>query len=119
MYSHTIKDLSYCVDVLDLIRSEECYYCSFSTDLYDCTYVTFSQSCSQSQHLSYCVGVKYSSYCVGLENVTYHILNKSYTKEEYIEKINNMSQSELLEQYEILYNEYGKPPRIINCENVQ
>lgn len=34
LYSTTIKNLKDCIDILDVVRAEECYECSYSSDLY-------------------------------------------------------------------------------------
>lgn len=81
-------------DLLDCYRSIEselcyecvginkCYNCRWSEEIDSCVNCYFCQSCYGSNN---CIG------CVNLRNKSYYIFNKQYTKEEYTEKIKELS----------------------------
>lgn len=86
-YSYVGKNITDCVDCLSIWDSEMCYECidcnncyriRFSQESHDCRDSFFLYSC---RNCSDCIG------CVNLINQSYCILNKKYTKEEYLEKL--------------------------------
>ena len=73
-----VGDVEHCYDSIDIEKSsglrfcQNCVGCSDSYLLYDC------RNCVS------CFG------CVGLRNKNFHIFNKAYTKEEYVEEIKRL-----------------------------
>ncbi len=76
----------YCVDTYLARESEYCYEC---IDCEKLSHSIFSQECSNSLDLVYCFDCKNCQDCigcVGLRGQKYNIFNKTYTREEYLDK---------------------------------
>jgi len=87
MYGDGMVRVKDCLDVKFVYDSElsyenlmitKCYRCSFCQDVEGSNDLVFCQDCVGCNN---CVG------CFGLRNKAYHIFNKSYSKEDYQEKI--------------------------------
>ncbi len=85
-YSHYLNYSRNCFDNLYSIRNENCYEC---LDIENCYGLMHSQSCLNCRdslflydcrNCSDCIG------CTGLRNKKHHIMNKPYTKEDYLKK---------------------------------
>ena len=82
-YGHVVWSSRDCIDCLYLFKSELCYE---STDCVNCNKLFYSQDCEDcfdSIGLFDCRGCSNCIGCVGLQQKTYHIFNKSVTKDEY------------------------------------
>ncbi|MCX6722901.1 MAG: hypothetical protein NT094_02410 [Candidatus Staskawiczbacteria bacterium] len=80
----------YCVDTYLARECEYCYECVDCEKLSNCL---FCQDCSNSLNMLYCFDCKNCNDCigcVGLRSKQYYIFNKSYFKEEYTEKKNQL-----------------------------
>ncbi|EKE26277.1 MAG: hypothetical protein ACD_4C00348G0007, partial [uncultured bacterium (gcode 4)] len=82
-YSYTIAFSKDCSDILWGINLQNCYECVKSQNSYGCKYCFNIDNCSESQYLKNCIWVKNSCFCVWLINKEFHILNKTYSKQEY------------------------------------
>ena len=123
-YSRLLLHSKDCMDCLNTSHAELCYgcvnvfqsyHCVDSQDLKNCRDIFFSKDL---------VGCQDCIACIGLRNKRYHILNKSYSPEEYSKlKADLMNdyhaQTQMyLEEYEKLKT--GVPHRfaqIVNCQN--
>ena len=83
-----------CIDSLVVRYSELCYECVDCEKLYECF---FCQNCTNSQNLQFCFDVEGSHdcfLCTGLRRAEYHILNQSYSKEDYKKKVAELRQKD-------------------------
>lgn len=90
-YGYGVKKAKSCVDCYYAHESEFCYE---SVDIKGCSSVKWSQSCQNCQESSFlldCIGCSQCFMCYGLRNKSYCILNKQYSKEEYLTKISELS----------------------------
>jgi len=79
-----------CNNCIDVLNAESCENCYESTEIKNCYHCFFSQRCKDSSHIFYCYNLnncKNCFACVNLINKEYHILNKAYSREEYLEEI--------------------------------
>ncbi len=113
-----------CSDLYWMNRGELCYECVDCGDLYNCRYTTHSYTCRDSAFLFDCRGCTDCFACVGLRNKQYYFFNKSYSKEEYEQKIREYDLGSHLgvkkAQEEYFNFKLSCPHRaswIINCEN--
>ena len=74
------------VDSLNIDSSEFIYESIGCTRNYRTAFCFWSRECIDSAFLAYCVNVTNCIGCVNLRNVSYHIFNKKYTKEEFEKK---------------------------------
>lgn len=91
LYCYVGRNIVNCVDCFSIWDSESCYECvdcnncfkvRFSQESHDCRDSFFLYSC---RNCSDCVG------CVNLVNQSFCIFNVKYTKEEYFQKIKELS----------------------------
>lgn len=85
-YSTYINDSKSCVDCHFVFKSELCYECIDLVNCFHLSYSRFCQNCSQSTYIKDCLSCHNCIGCVGLKNAEYYILNKKYSKEEYLQK---------------------------------
>lgn len=85
-YSHYINKSKDCMDILYCLESEKCYECFDIEKCYNLAHSASCAQCSDSMLLYDCRNVQDSLGCAGLRNKSYHILNQSYSKEEYLKK---------------------------------
>lgn len=74
---------------VDTHLARECEYCYECIDCEKLSQSLFAQECSNSFNLIYCFDCKNCQDCigcVGLRGQKYHIFNRAYSKEEYLEK---------------------------------
>lgn len=86
-YCAEIQKLKDCVDISMLEYSELCCEISSCYKLHNCN---FCFGCVNSSNLDFCELVMNSKNCfgcVGLNHKEYHVLNKSYSREDYYKKI--------------------------------
>ncbi len=107
-----------CIDTLGIKDCSYCYECVDCTGLYECFYC---QNCNNSSNLEYCFDVSGSKNCflsVGLRKAEFCILNKKYSKAEYIAKVAELkkkSPEELL----VILNEFKPTVPVKNLEGLQ
>jgi hypothetical protein len=90
------EDCSYCVRMIDAKDTHDTNYCEYLELCYDylgfwkMTRSKFSNTCGESSDVEYsdfCSGSQYLFGCVGLRGKQYCVLNKQYTKGEYVELV--------------------------------
>lgn len=64
-------------------HSQHCAYCVDCDGLYASFYANRCNNSTHLRHCAFCDGCSDCLFCVNLKNKTYHILNQSYSKEEY------------------------------------
>ncbi len=109
------------VDCYRCQKSQYCYECVTSQRLNNCC---FCIDCDNSAHLYRCrgcIGCHDCIGCLGLENQSYHIMNKQYTKEEYISYVEKLRQSSFALPQDIadFIVSYERNTAPINCEQSQ
>jgi len=82
-YGHIVWNSKDCVDGLYVFKSELCYECIDVLGSYRLLYSQECEDCNDSIGLFDCRGCSNCIGCVGLRQKTYHIFNKSVSKEEY------------------------------------
>ncbi|HTE48996.1 MAG TPA: hypothetical protein VK675_03760 [Candidatus Paceibacterota bacterium] len=109
-YSNKTKNAYDCLHVNNAEFIVDCNYC---THLYRCAHLTYADSCSDTilgydlRGCNYCFG------CVGLRQMSYHIFNVQYSKEEYKKKVTELTESreafqQAKQQFEILKNSFPR-----------
>lgn len=89
-------DCDHCRNSWDLTNCHECelcYECTDSAHLYNCQFVDYSDYCRDSAYLYNCHNLKNCFGCVGLSHKEYCILNRQYTKEGYLEKLEEIKKN--------------------------
>ena len=89
-YDINFKDIQDCVDCYDVDWCEHCYN---SVDIENCNTVFYTQDskgCNNSSFLKNCYNCTYCFGCINLTWKTYHIFNKSYSKDEYQTEITRL-----------------------------
>lgn len=81
---------------------EECYECTNSSFLNNCNFIESSASCSDCEYCFECYACRNCFGCTYLTNKEYHILNKPFSREEYLAAI-RLIKEELKQR-----GEYGK-----------
>lgn len=85
-YGQTMNECKNCVDNIYVDKSEYCYEnidCNNNYNAFfcqDCIHATNSYFCFDCENISNCIG------CYNLRNKEYHILNKSVSKEEFLQE---------------------------------
>jgi hypothetical protein len=77
-------------------KLENCYQVIGAQECYSCFYCMNSNLCSHSYFLYDCKNCEYCFACYNLQNKKYYILNKAYTKEEYLKKVEEIKNEYLL-----------------------
>ena len=125
MYSNTsifTKDSS---DLFFVNKSEQCYELLDSDNCYKVIFGRYCSDCVDSYFLYDCRGCQNCFGCAGLRNKKYHIFNKPYSKEEYLEKIKSLDTNSFsgLEKNKKEFEDFLKShpirwARIFNSQNV-
>jgi hypothetical protein len=82
--------LQKCQNCCDVSFSHECRYCYEIDNCYNCDHVLWSQNCTNchdSLFLRDCIGCSDCLFCMNLRQKQYCILNKQYSKAEYMQKM--------------------------------
>jgi hypothetical protein len=102
-------------------KLENCYQVIGVQECYSCFYCMNSNLCSHSYFLYDCKNCEYCFACYNLQNKKYHILNKAYTKEEYLKKVEEIKNEYLLcgweKMSEIIKKAINKNLLIYSCED--
>jgi hypothetical protein len=76
------------IDMMFSEGSELCYDCfSIGLGTYNCTFSDYIRSCTDLEYCDLMFNCKDCFGCVGLKDKQYYILNKRYSKEEYLQKV--------------------------------
>jgi hypothetical protein len=92
MYSSRIIYTNYVIDSLDWTNLEQCYQAINCEWCYSCIYCMNSNNCSSSYFLYDCENCSDCFMCYNLIWKKYYIYNKSYSKDEYFKKIEDLKQ---------------------------
>lgn len=84
-YGETFVKIQDSVDFKYLEKSELCYECVNCANCYNLKYSRFCKNCNDSWFLKDCIGCSSCFGCVNLRQKEFHIFNKPYSKEEYLE----------------------------------
>jgi len=88
LYSKSVDKCYDCIDCNLLTESDLCYQCLESNKCYNCTHLIKCRNCMDSHFLYDCNNCQNCFLCFNLRNKQYYILNKPYTKEDYLRKLN-------------------------------
>ncbi len=86
-----------CLDMTVCFEAELCYSCVQAPLNYNCNFLMHTDLCNDSEFCAYSKSLKHCFGCVYLSNKEYHILNKSYSPEEYYVRVAEIK-NELMEQ---------------------
>jgi hypothetical protein len=90
--AYDLEDCSYCIETNSLkdcsdmtvcFKTENSYQCLHCPGDYNCNFCIHCDYCSDSEFCAYSMNLKDCFGCVYLKDKQYHILNKSYSKEDY------------------------------------
>ncbi|MFH0819080.1 MAG: zinc-ribbon domain containing protein [Patescibacteria group bacterium] len=116
LYSYWLQK---CNDCVDASHCHECQLIYNSDNLTNCYKLQNSfncENCLDSKYLLNCTGCQNCFACCNLKNQKYHILNKLYSKENYVSEVNRIQ-----DNIKLINNFFIKQPRkyseIYNAEN--
>ncbi len=96
LYWRNIRRCNNCMDCLQIIDSENCYWLTIWAWNYN-THLSYHVFwCRDSMYLWYCDGCNNCFCSTNLKNKEYYIFNKPHSKEEYNNFIKNLSSSDIL-----------------------
>ncbi|MFA6436026.1 MAG: hypothetical protein WCW30_02730 [Candidatus Gracilibacteria bacterium] len=87
LYGHYSTKNKNCTDYLWLYKCELCYECLFSKNCYRSVYLDHCEDCQECWFSVDLKGCKNCFLCANLRHKEYYILNKPYSKEEYLKTI--------------------------------
>ncbi|MDC0506163.1 hypothetical protein OAN96_01060 [Candidatus Gracilibacteria bacterium] len=96
-YSYSTNSCENAMDVFRVGGSGYCYESIDSRNCYNSKYLQNSNDCNNSQFLFDCIGCEFCFGCVNLRNKKYHIYNVEHSKQEYEEKIKELSDLSLVD----------------------
>lgn len=76
-----------CVDLTYGNKCELCYDCLDCDECYNCDFMQDCERCVDCLYCYDCFGGKNCFGCVGLRNKEYHVFNRPYSKEEYVNQL--------------------------------
>ncbi len=108
-YSHYGSNCKDCLDCLRISHCELCYECIDCEKCYESFFSQNCQNCSNSYFLKNCIGCSNCFGCVNLRNKEYYFMNKSCSREDYLNKIKNlkMSNSHFLNDMRMSFLKYS------------
>lgn len=101
-----------CVDSAYLSSSELCYECIDCSQLYNCSFLQDCHNCSACEFCFDCINCKDCFGSFGLRNQRFCIFNKSYTEENYREKVAELRKNPPQKILRLLSPEFNKHPRL-------
>jgi hypothetical protein len=90
MFTVDSTDCVQCTDCDGCARCIKCTHCTDCEHCYGSNHCIDSSHCADSSHLiacESCVDCEFCFGCVGLVDAEFHILNESFTREEYFERL--------------------------------
>ncbi|MFC1616311.1 hypothetical protein ACFL21_04155 [Patescibacteria group bacterium] len=118
MYCYNAQNSSDCLDSDFVWDSEKLYQCVMCEDMYNCSYCVHSKNCKDSLFLEDCSSCSECMLCFNLRNKKNCILNKEYSREEYLAKKSEFFEKGFDELFELWKTERLKYPKKEN-HNVQ
>jgi hypothetical protein len=123
-YSYWLQKCSDCIDCSFCYECELCYETSDCRSCYNLKYSQNCRGCSDSAFLESCSDCAHCFGCINLRQKSYHIFNKPYSKEAYLEKMAGLSTSShasvmqsAKDAHELFSHHPRKYSQIINSEN--
>lgn len=86
-YCYNAQNSRDCGDNLFIYDSELCYESIHSENCYNANFALHCKNSSDSWFIEDCIGVKNCFMCFNLRNKEYCIMNKQYSREEYLQKL--------------------------------
>ncbi len=124
LYSSKILGAKDSSDLLVVNNSELCYEAIGSSKLYRVIYAENCENCSDSYFLYECRGCNNCFGCTNLRNKSYHIFNRPYSRDEYLETLKgfNLGSAAEMEKFkakfeDIKKNALRKYANIVNSQN--
>ncbi len=119
-YSYRIFYSKDVIDCYDLFKCELCYECIQCKQLYNGKYCKNCENSSDLTLCENCTGCQNCFGCINLRNKRYHVFNKAYNKEDYLEKIAELEQD--MEATKSKFEDFRlkfphRATQIQNCEN--
>ncbi|MFA6190625.1 MAG: hypothetical protein WC711_03935 [Candidatus Staskawiczbacteria bacterium] len=116
--SNNIKDSMDCFWLSN--SSEKCYELVDSQKCYNVKFSRFAIECRDSSYLYDCRDCSNCFACVGLRSKKYYIFNQPYSKEEYFNKVKNISAEEAIEFINSKPRSFCTFKNAVNCsgENI-
>jgi hypothetical protein len=87
MYMYDSQEDRDCADCCAFNNSELCYGCMENSTLYNCNFMYWCADCHDCDYMLYSFNCKDCFGCMNLRHKQYYILNKSYEREMYFEKV--------------------------------
>ncbi|MBY0376586.1 hypothetical protein K2P96_01265 [Patescibacteria group bacterium] len=124
MYSNRIASIKESSDLYIGDKNQLCYELVDSNNCFRVTHSIKANNCVESSFLYDCVNCQNCLGCVGLRNKNYHIFNKPYSRDEYLQKISQFdlgsfeSVEKIKQEFQNLLKDF--PRRYadnINCVN--
>lgn len=91
MYSNRLANTKDSSDLYISDKNQLCYELVDSNNCFNVLYSIKANNCLESYFLYDCVNCQNCFGCVGLRNKNYHIYNKPFTREKYLEKIKELN----------------------------
>jgi len=124
-YGHIVWQSKNCYDCLYVYASEFCHQCVDCVNCHSLAFCLECDNCSDSKFLVNCMGCRECFGCVGLKDKSFHIFNKPYSKEQYVEKMKEFNSGDVRlidvakkKVNELVGKEIVKYYHGFNCENV-
>jgi hypothetical protein len=122
LYWRNIRRCNMVVDCLQIIDSSYCYWVTIASNCFNVQNSYHAFDCSNSEYLRYCQNCQNCYGCENLENKQYCINNIQYSKEEYMEKINQEKQNNIWvnmiqKMYQSKFSYLDSAMHLINNEN--
>ncbi|MDA2935590.1 hypothetical protein MYX06_00005, partial [Patescibacteria group bacterium AH-259-L05] len=86
-YSRAVDKSMYCMDCMEVVRSQWCYESINSRDCYNSWHLFNCRSCIDSKFLFDCVNCQNCFLSSNLRNKSFVFRNKQYSQEEYVKKV--------------------------------
>lgn len=102
-YGSFIRSCKSCLDGIVTVQSELCYSCADCYNCYNLQYSLNCHNCRDGFFLENCIGCCDCLLCCNLRRKSYCILNKQYTKAEYMQRISEL----YLGKYSVVQNMRG------------
>ena len=117
-YSDSVNFSKNCVDCSFVDKSDHCYMCLDCNWSFNLHFWQDCSNCADSYYLFNCSNCHHCVACYNLQNAEYCISNKSYTKEEYEQKKNELLSHFTLDNFvQMKKSCVVKNLNIINSEN--
>lgn len=94
MYIEETKDVKDSVDISFIEHAELCYECSCNYIMYNCNFCFMCSNCTNLDYCELCFNCKDCFGCIGLNHKQHCILNRQYSREEYLKRVTELKKDE-------------------------